>query len=192
MRGSLDGLPVLRSVLVMFAELVRGGGPVLDLGCGPGQVTRVLQELGLDMVCIDLSPAMIELAQRDYPGPRYEVGSMTDLPFGNESAARALLFWSLIHVPDSSVGVVLVEVFRVLKPGGIVTIGFHVGDRVNRKTEGYGGLPMQLNVHLRPVGAVASALREAGFSIEATSLLDPDRETPGGVVVARRPYVNES
>ena len=49
-RGSLDGLPVLRSVLVMFAELVRGGGPVLDLGCGPGQVTTVLQELGSDMV----------------------------------------------------------------------------------------------------------------------------------------------
>jgi hypothetical protein len=35
-RGSLDRLPVLRSVLVMFAELVRGSGPVLDLGCGPG------------------------------------------------------------------------------------------------------------------------------------------------------------
>lgn len=44
-RGSLDGLPMLRSVLAMFAELVRGSGPVLDLGCGPGQVTTVLQEL---------------------------------------------------------------------------------------------------------------------------------------------------
>ena len=183
---------MLRSVLVMFAEPVRGSGPILDLGCGPGQVTTVLQEFGLDMVGIDLSPTMIEIAQRDYPEPRSEVGSMTDLPHGSESAAGALLFWSLIHVPDGSGGVILAEVFRVLRPGGIVTIGFHVGDRVNRKTEGYGGLPMQLNVHLRPVEAVASALREAGFSIEATSLLDPDHETPGGVVVARRPYVNES
>ncbi len=186
-RGSLDRLPVLRSVLVMFAELVRGSGPVLDLGCGPGQVTMFLQELGLDMVGIDLSPTMIEIAQRDYPGPRYEVGSMTNLSQGSDIAAGALLFWSLIHVPDASVGVVLAEVFRVLRPGGIVSVGFHVGDRVNRKTEGYGGLPMQLNVHLRPVGAVAIALREAGFSIESTSLLDPDHKTPGGVVVARRP-----
>lgn len=187
-RGSLDGgLPVLRSVLVMFAELVRGGGPVLDLGCGPGQVTTVLQGFGLDMIGIDLSPAMIEIARRDYPGPRYEVGSMTNLTHGDESAAGALLFWSMIHVLDESVSVVLAEVFRVLRPGGIVTIGFHVGNRVNRKTEGYGGLPMQLNVHLRPVAVVAGALREAGFLIEATLVLNPDHQKPGGVVVARRP-----
>lgn len=186
-RGSLDGLPMLRSVLVMFAELVRGGGPVLDLGCGPGQVTTVLQELGLDMIGIDLSPAMIEIARRDYPGPRYEVGSMTNVTHGDQSAAGALLFWSLIHVPDDSVGVVVAEVFRVLRPGGVVTIGFHVGHRVNRKTAGYGGLPMQLNVHLRPVAAVADALREAGFLIEATMVVDPDQSTPGGIVVARRP-----
>jgi SAM-dependent methyltransferase len=186
-RGSLDVRPVLRSVLVMFAELVRGGGPVLDLGCGPGQVTMVLQELGLDMVGVDLSPAMIDIARREYPGPRYEVGSMTNLTQDDESAAGVLLFWSLIHVPDGSVGVVLGEVFRVLRPGGHATIGFHVGNRVNRKTEGYGGLPMQLNVYLRPVSTVANALRTAGFSIEATLVIDPDHPTPGGVVVARRP-----
>lgn len=191
-RGSLDGLPVVRSVLVMFAELVRGSGPVLDVGCGPGQVTAILQDLGLDMIGIDLSPNMIEIARRDYPGPRYEIGSMTALLHGDESAGGALLFWSLIHIPDESVGGVLDEVFRVLRPGGVVTIGFHVGDRVNRKTEGYGGLPMQLNVHLRPVEVVSNALREAGFQIEATLLLNPDEVTPGGVVIARRPSAGQS
>ena len=60
----------------------------------------------------------------------------------DESDAGALLFRSLTHVPDGSVGVVLAEVFRVLRPVGIATIGFHVGDRVNRKTTGHGGLPM--------------------------------------------------
>ena len=184
-RGSLDGLPVLRSVLVMFAELVRGGR-VLDLGCGPGQVTAILR-LGVDMVGLDLSPTMIEIARRDHPGPCYEVGSMTSLKHGDGSADGALLFWSLIHIPDDCVGIVLAEVFRVVRPGGVAMIGFHVGDRVNRKTEGYGGLPMQLNVHLRPVAAVADALRQAGFMIEATLLLNPDDQTPGGVVVARRP-----
>ena len=186
-RGSLEDLPVLRSVLVMFAELVRGGSPVLDLGCGPGQVSAALQGLGLDIVGLDLSPAMVEIARREHPGPRYEIGSMTDLAHADASAAGALLFWSLIHVPDDSVGTVVAEVFRVLQPGGVVAVGFHVGDRVNRKTQGYGGLPMQVDVHLRPIDAVAGALRAAGFSIEATMLLDPDDQTPGGVVLARRP-----
>lgn len=185
-RESLDGEPMLRSVLAMFAELVRGGGPVLDLGCGPGQITALLHARGLAMVGVDLSTTMIEIARRECPGPRYEVGSMTDLTHF-DGAAGALLFWSLIHIPDESVPTVLAEVFRVLQPGGVVTIGFHVGDRVHRKTEGYGGLPMQLNVHLRPVAAVADALRAAGFVIEATMVLDPDHRTPGGVVIARRP-----
>jgi ubiquinone/menaquinone biosynthesis C-methylase UbiE len=188
-RGSMTTLPVLKSVVVMFAELARGpaGGAVIDVGCGPGQISAVLQRCGLNVVGIDLSPAMIHIARREHPGPGYAVGSMTDLPCADGSAAGVLLFWSLIHIPDESVGVVLSEVFRVLRPGGVTMIGFHVGDRVNRKTEGYGGLPMQLDVHLRPVEVVADRLRRAGFTVEATMLLDPDRSTPGGVVVARRP-----
>ncbi|HET6666020.1 MAG TPA: SAM-dependent methyltransferase, partial [Intrasporangium sp.] len=39
-RGLLDGQPYLRASLALFAELVRdaGGGPVADVGCGPGYV----------------------------------------------------------------------------------------------------------------------------------------------------------
>ena len=186
-RGSMDRLPVLRSVLVMFAELVRGAAPVLDIGCGPGHISAVLQDLGLEVIGVDLSPVMIDLARSEHPGPRYDVASMTDLPYGDGSAGGALLFWSLIHIPDDTVPTVLAEVFRVLRPGAVVTIGFHVGDRVNRKTSGYGGLPMQLDVHLRPVQTVADAVQSSGFHVEMTSTIDPGAATPGGVVVARRP-----
>ena len=186
-RGSLDELPVLRSVLVMFAELARGRAPVLDIGCGPGHVSAVLAGLGLAVFGLDLSPAMIDIARSEHPGPRFDVGSMTDLPYGDASAGGALLFWSLIHIPDDRVPTVLAEVFRVLRPGAVVMLGFHVGDRVNRKTSGYGGLPMQLDVHLRSIDTVAEAVRQAGFHLEMTSTIDPDERTPGGVVLARRP-----
>jgi hypothetical protein len=112
---------------------------------------------------------------------------MTDLPYGDESAQGALLFWSLIHIPDDSVPTVLAEVFRVLRPGAVAMVGFHLGDRVNRKTSGYGGLPMQLHVHLRPVPAVTDSMRRAGFHVEMSSTVHPREPTPGGVVVARRP-----
>ena len=46
--GRLDPEPWLRAVLAAFAESVRGLGPVLDVGCGPGTVTAHLTELGLD------------------------------------------------------------------------------------------------------------------------------------------------
>src|SRR5262245_60611420 len=80
-RDGLAGMPYLRLVLSGFAEMVRaaGGGPVADVGCGPGHVTAHLNGLGVDAFGVDLSPAMIGVAQRDHPGLRFEVGSMTDL-----------------------------------------------------------------------------------------------------------------
>lgn len=68
-RGLLDASPYPRASLALFADLVRdaGGGLVADIGCGPGYVTRHLQDLGVDAFGIDLSPEMIAIAGRDYP-----------------------------------------------------------------------------------------------------------------------------
>ncbi|NUT52326.1 MAG: class I SAM-dependent methyltransferase [Saccharothrix sp.] len=187
-RDALAKLPVLRGVLAMFAEAARDvGGPVADIGCGPGLITGHLHRLGLDAFGVDLSPRMVEIARRDHPGLRFEVGSMTDLRLPDASVGAVLAFYSVIHVPDAEVPTVFEHFHRVLRPGGVVMIGFHVGDRDHLKTEGYGGHPMSLHVHRRPVERVAGWLRDAGFTIEAQALLDPDQEVPGGALLARRP-----
>nr|WP_241248808.1 class I SAM-dependent methyltransferase [Nocardioides sp. KC13] len=89
-RGLLDGRPYLRAGLATFAEAVRdgGGGPVADVGCGPGYVTRHLHDLGVEAFGIDLSPEMIAIARRDHPDLGFEVGSMTDLPLADGSVGR--------------------------------------------------------------------------------------------------------
>ncbi|HJY25727.1 MAG TPA: class I SAM-dependent methyltransferase, partial [Actinomycetes bacterium] len=67
-RDELRHKPVDRALLSAFAEQVRRERPVADIGCGPGQVTRFLHESGLDVVGMDLSPRMVEVARRDNPG----------------------------------------------------------------------------------------------------------------------------
>lgn len=123
---ALAQAPYLRSALALFAELVHtaGGGPVADVGCGPGHVTAHLHGLGVDTVGIDLSPAMIEIARRDHPGLRFEVGSMTELDLADASVAGLLACWSLIHVPDEAVPGVFAQFHRVLRPGGPLLLGF--------------------------------------------------------------------
>jgi SAM-dependent methyltransferase len=177
-RDLLEGLPQLRAALRLFAELV--DGPVADVGCGPGNITALLHTLGVDAFGIDLSPGMIELARRNHPGLRFEVGSMTE-PLGT-SVAGILSWWSLIHVPDDEVPVVFEHFHRALRPGGLVQLGFHVGDGTNVKTQGYGGHPMRVHVHLRRPERVAEWLRAAGFTVEAQWLLGTD----GAVLFARR------
>jgi SAM-dependent methyltransferase len=189
LRDALATQPYLRAALALFADLVGacGGGPVADVGCGPGRITAHLRELGLDAFGIDLSPAMVDVARRDYPGVRFEVGSMTSLDLADESVAGLLAWWSLVHTPDDAIPGVFAQFRRVLRPGAPLVLGFHVGDRSWHKTEGYGGHPMNVYVHRRPPARLAAWLHEAGFTVEAELLLDPDAETQGGVLFARRP-----
>lgn len=188
LREALDGKPYLRAALALFADLVQGagGGPVADVGCGPGHVTAHLGRLGVDVFGIDVSPGMVAVARAEHPELRFEVGSMTALDLAAGSLAGALAFWSLIHVPDDEVPAVLDGFRQVLRPGAPLLIGFHVGEGSRLKTEGYGGHPMRVQVHRRRPAQLGGRLREAGFAVEAELLIDPDAAVPGAVLFARR------
>jgi SAM-dependent methyltransferase len=187
LREVLAGEPYLRAILALFADLVRavGAGPVADVGCGPGHVTAYLHKLGVDAFGIDLSPVMIDVARRDHPGLWFEVGSMTDLDLADGSVVGLLAFWSLVHVPDDAVPTIFGHFRRALRPGGPLLLGFHAGDGSRLKTEGYGGHPMKVRVHRRQPDQVTAWLREAGFTVEAQMLLDPDKSLPGAILFAR-------
>lgn len=186
-RGLLDGNPHLRAGLALFTELVQraGGGPVADVGCGPGYVTGHLRDAGLDVFGIDLAPEMIAIARRDYPDLRFDVGTMTDLDLPDDSVAGIVAFWSVIHIPDHAMPGVVEQFRRVLRPGGLLLVGFHVGDRTQHTSEGYTGRPIDVDTHNRRPSTVAGWLRDAGFTIEAELVIEPDRSVPGAMVFAR-------
>jgi SAM-dependent methyltransferase len=187
--GLLEQSPYLRAGLALFAELVRdvGGGPVADVGCGPGHVTAHLHTLGTDAFGIDLSPEMVALARRDRPDLRFEVGTMTDLDLVDGSLAGLLAFWSVIHVPDDVVPHVFSQFHRVLRPGGPLLVGYHVGDGTRTTTQGYSGRAIHVESHRRRPDQVRGWLRGSGFDVEAELLTGPDEDRPGAMVFARRP-----
>jgi SAM-dependent methyltransferase len=186
-RGLLDQMPYLRASLTLFAELVRGagGGPVADVGCGPGYVTGYLHDAGVDAFGIDLSPEMIAIARRDYPGLRFEVGTMTDLDLADGLLVGLIAFWSVIHVPDYAIPGVFEQFRRVLRPQGLLLVGFHVGDETRHTSEGYTGRPVNVVSHHRRPSKVMDWLRDAGFTMEAELVIGPDEDVPGAVLFAR-------
>jgi SAM-dependent methyltransferase len=185
--GLLDGNPYLRASLALFAELVRdaGGGPVADVGCGPGYVTRHLNDLGVDAFGIDLSPEMVAIARRDFPDLRFEVGTMTNLDLADDSVTGVLAFWSVIHVPDQAVPGVFAQFRRVIRPGGPLLVGFHVGDETRHSSLGYTGRPIHVDSHRRRPNQVSNWLRGAGFEIEAELVMHPDADVPGAIILAQ-------
>jgi SAM-dependent methyltransferase len=186
-QGLLEGSPYLRASLALFAELVReaGGGPVVDVGCGPGYVTGHLHELGVDAFGIDLSSEMVALARRDHPDLRFEVGTMTDLDLADDSVTGVLAFWSVIHVPDHVVPQVFAQFHRVLRAGCPVLVGFHVGDETRHTSKGYSGRSIDVDSHRRRPAVVSRWLRESGFTIEAELVMRPDDDVPGAIIIAR-------
>lgn len=125
-RGALDHQPLDRAVLAAFAEYVRaaGGGLVAELGCGPGGTAAHLRDLGLDAFGLDLSPAMIDLARSQYPGLRFEVGSMDALELADGALGGIVSWYSVIHAPPGELPGYFAEFARVLASGGYLLAAF--------------------------------------------------------------------
>jgi SAM-dependent methyltransferase len=186
-RDALAGLPHYRAALAVFAEFVRagGGGPVADMGCGPGHVTAHLRSVGVDAFGVDLSPGMIAVARRDHPGLRFEVGSMTDDELADAPLGGLVAWFSLVNVPDAAIPGILAGFRRALRPGAPLLLAFHAGEGARAKTDGYGGLPMRIHVYRREPERVAQSLRDAGFTVQAQWRLELDEPRPGAVLFAR-------
>jgi SAM-dependent methyltransferase len=187
--GRLEAEPWLRAVLAAFAESVRGLGPVLDVGCGPGTVTAHLTELGLDASGVDLSPRMVEHARRQYPDLRFSTTSATELDLAPTSLGGVLGWWSLFNLPREALPDVLRTFAEALVPGGQVLVGTHVGDGDVLRTEGYGGLPVSWTTHLYQPEKLAGMLVDAGLEVVAELRLPVHRPSlrPQVLIAARRP-----
>ncbi len=175
-----------RALFTAFADLVRDG-PVADLGCGTGRVTAFLAEAGLDVAGVDLSPEMLAVARREHPDLRFSEGSLLALDLPDGGLAGAVAWYSIIHTPPSRLPAVCAELFRVLRPGGYLQLGFHVGDRRHHRSDGYGHDGFSLDIYWLPVERVCGLVTDAGFEVVTQVLRDPAARVPQGRVLARKP-----
>lgn len=102
-----------------LAELAPGSR-VLEVGCGGGATTRAMVGMRPDLVihACDLSRRAIQRAQALGGDVPYVVASATDLPYSDGSFDAVVFYDVLEHIPDA--GRSLAEVFRVLRPGGLL------------------------------------------------------------------------
>ncbi|RSS78853.1 class I SAM-dependent methyltransferase [Streptomyces sp. WAC06614] len=122
----LETQPFARAMITTFAELVRGtGNPrAADVGCGPGHLTAVLHDLGLDAFGLDLSPGMVDHARRAHPHLRFDEARMEDLPVEDGALGGVLAHYSTIHTPPAELPALLAEQARVLAPRGLLLLSF--------------------------------------------------------------------
>ena len=107
------------TVLQLFGERFAGGS-VLDLGCGPGWTSLLLTRAGYEVVGVDISERMIEIARHrselENAPVTFLVSDMEELDLGRRDFDAVLLFDSLHHCPGYAE--VLRRAWEHLRPGG--------------------------------------------------------------------------
>lgn len=189
----LAGRPVERAALAMYAELAHttsgGRAPrVTEVGCGPGRITAHLAEqLGLDASGIDLSPGMIDEARRRHPGLTFTVGSMTALDLPAARLDGLVAWYSVIHIPPAEHRAVYAGFHRVLKPGGHLLLGFHIGSERRVITDAYGHDGLNYSAYRLQPDQVEQDLAAAGFAPVARITRAPvgPEKTPQAYLIAR-------
>jgi SAM-dependent methyltransferase len=97
-------------------------GPLLDIGCGPGRMVRAAQQLGLEVLGVDVSPTAIAIARE--AGLPVMQGSVFD-PLPREGEWQTLLLVDGNVGIDGDVAALLRRCMQLVAPGGDVVVELH-------------------------------------------------------------------
>ena len=113
----------MRGRVVDFTN-VKKGSRILDIGTGTGKQAFAFAEKGYDVTGIDLSEAMLKVANKKnrYKNVNFQVADATNLPFEDNSFDVSSVSFALHDMPLTIRERVLKEIVRVTKPAGMIVI----------------------------------------------------------------------
>lgn len=94
------------------------GAKVLDIGCGYGYYSNYFNSIGADVIGIDGSASMIDLANKNYPSCKFRVADITK-PFVYADGEFDIVFCNQVLMDIENIEPIVSEVKRLLNDGGI-------------------------------------------------------------------------
>ena len=166
--------PVMRDLVARYPV-----GLALDAACGTGTHSACLASLGHQVIGIDATREMLELAKMKIPTAKFDTAHLTSLPLSEGAIDLAVCALALTHCADLVPPIK--ELARVVRNGGHiiisdvhpfgVTLGLQGGYRRNETEDGF----VRNHVHLP--SDYLNAFREAGLSVvQCKELLYGERE----------------
>jgi SAM-dependent methyltransferase len=99
------------------------GSRVLDVGSGTGRPTAsTLTEAGHEVLGIDVSPVMVELAARQVPAAEFRCADIRDVRLEGGSFDAVCVYFSLLMMSREEQADLVRRLARALRPGGVLVL----------------------------------------------------------------------
>lgn len=193
--GEHEKKPKDQEILGRFSQEIGDRGPVWDFGCGPGQTTEYLNNLGIEISGLDLSEKILDQARAIHPGIHFQKGNILELEFESDSIAGVVAFYAIIHFTNEQVRKAFREVFRVLQPGGIFLFTYHIGEETVHLDE-FLGKKVDIDFMFFATDFIIGCLKDIGFEklkiFEREPYSGVEYESKRAYVFAIKPPVRKS
>lgn len=169
--------PHHQDALEKLSGLLPPGASVLDLGCGSGIPTaQTLIGHGHEVVGVDVSEPMLELARAQVPDARFVQGDMRTIDFGSRQFDAVTAYFSLIMLSRADIELLLRRVSRWLRPPGYLSVSFIDFDFAADATP-VTFMGAKFRVSSYSAAELPGVLRDAGFepvSIDSVEYVTPE------------------
>ncbi|MCX7895181.1 MAG: methyltransferase domain-containing protein [Thermoanaerobaculum sp.] len=153
-----------------YVELFREASPVLDLGCGRGELLQALTEAGIRAVGVDCDPAAVEVCRQRGLAVKQADALQALAAQGDGTLGGVACLHLVEHLPAAKWMKLVEEARRVLRPGGVLAV-----ESPNPETLRVCGLFWQDPTHLHPVhpDAVRFVAEAVGLQVVEVRRLRP-------------------
>jgi 2-polyprenyl-3-methyl-5-hydroxy-6-metoxy-1,4-benzoquinol methylase len=167
-----------------FCDLIGTGKPkILELGCGPGNITRLmkLRFPESDITAIDLAPNMIEIARKQLPDVDFRVKDVRDISTIPEKFNAVMCSFCLPFLSKADAAQLIADCSDRLFPEGVLYLSTMEGSEEDagfETTSFSGNSEVYFNYHRQ--ADLENTLLTGGFVIDRVKLQDY-HETDGSI-----------
>lgn len=179
----------MTSVIADFHSRLPGEpGRMLDLGCGAGEpFPAYFIRQGWQVVGVDFSPRMLDLAHRYQPDLKTILADIADVDFPDGTFDAVTSIYCLFHIEYERHDEIFQKMFRWLKPGGKSLFTYatreYTGDEIFNGYKEFMGERLFYS-HTTPDHLLA-ILKTTGFAIDAAQYREIGGETFLWVTIAK-------
>lgn len=150
-----------------FCELLPNGSvDVLEVACGPGNVSRYIlnKKPKVKLLGIDLAPNMVKQAQKHNPEAAFKVMDCLNINELDQTFDAIMCAFCLPYLNHQDAIQLLKEMIAMLKPKGMLYLSTTSGDVANEGYQTSKSSPGSIYIHYHDLTTIEQCLNEAGMN----------------------------